>query len=405
MLFCAVELYAYTTISENKRLETSVIIYYDKSGSAIWPAGTETAVANAMNAWNSCGMKFAINNGFDCHGCSSGLVSKNFIVFTDGTRWADDPSQTSVTVITFDGLTPEYILIYLNANLKWSTKSTPGSDEYDVQSVITHELGHAIGLDHSSAGSAMNGPYQPGTVSMRTLNQDDINGAISLYGSTSFTTTTTAPPTATTTIITATTINTGTSTTSGGGGGGGGGDGTESTTTTVSGTTSTNPQSSTTTTVLDNATTTSIQESTTTTSEADNSLCPFIKVLGEARQAELNVLRQFRDNTLAKSSEGVTLITLYYAHCRELTDILSTHPALIKKAQTCILEVIPILRPDALKNGYISLNKNQVQTICRLLNDIQQKSSPDLRKSINIVLNLFESDERLSMLRIKFLRD
>ncbi|MEI6128390.1 MAG: matrixin family metalloprotease, partial [Pseudomonadota bacterium] len=210
LAFYAGNTYAYSTDGDNKRSETSVVIYYDKEGSAVWPAGTETAIANAMSTWNSCGMKFEFFNGGDCSGCSHEILkNKNFIFYT-GESWEKEPAQASVTAIAHDGLTPTYIFIYLNSNLTWSTKSTPDGDEYDVQSVITHELGHAMGLLDSSSGRAMHGPCQAGTIVMRTLNQDDTNGAAFLYGTSSFNTTTTSVLKTTTTTV-------------GGGGGGGGG--------------------------------------------------------------------------------------------------------------------------------------------------------------------------------------
>ena len=54
-------------------------------------------------------------------------------------------------------------------------------DIYAFQGVITHELGHLVGLDHSDqADSVMYFPYHKAGY-QRTLKEDDINGARSLY--------------------------------------------------------------------------------------------------------------------------------------------------------------------------------------------------------------------------------
>jgi len=53
---------------------------------------------------------------------------------------------------------------------------------YDLQSVLTHELGHFFGLDHSSVASAsMTAKTEPGDCEMRTLDADDIAGFCASY--------------------------------------------------------------------------------------------------------------------------------------------------------------------------------------------------------------------------------
>jgi hypothetical protein len=60
----------------------------------------------------------------------------------------------------------------------WYAGSDPtliGTNQYDFQTTVTHELGHALGLGESSAPtSAMSGTLAPGTV-IRTLTTADLN--------------------------------------------------------------------------------------------------------------------------------------------------------------------------------------------------------------------------------------
>lgn len=77
--------------------------------------------------------------------------------------------------------------IVLNPYLISSTKGVPGS--YDLESVVIHELGHALGLGHSailsatmSESTARNGLYGMPVSTDRTLSEDDIAGARALYG-------------------------------------------------------------------------------------------------------------------------------------------------------------------------------------------------------------------------------
>jgi len=55
-------------------------------------------------------------------------------------------------------------------------------DQIDLESVAVHEIGHLLGLDHSSDSNAvMYSKIPPGTVK-RDLAQDDIDGIHALYG-------------------------------------------------------------------------------------------------------------------------------------------------------------------------------------------------------------------------------
>lgn len=61
--------------------------------------------------------------------------------------------------------------------------STPGGTGYDLQNIATHEIGHALGLDHSNSGSATMWPSAgPGSESGRSISADDINGIKAVYG-------------------------------------------------------------------------------------------------------------------------------------------------------------------------------------------------------------------------------
>lgn len=68
------------------------------------------------------------------------------------------------------------------------------SPEHDVQSTLTHELGHFIGLDHTQPDTFTGSPDEswqdttmyartlPGQIIKQTLERDDINGLLAAYG-------------------------------------------------------------------------------------------------------------------------------------------------------------------------------------------------------------------------------
>ena len=64
-------------------------------------------------------------------------------------------------------------------HFEWSTN--PGVGESDVQGVVTHEVGHAIGLGHSFYRDATM-YWTGGDVVLRTLSADDERGTRYLYG-------------------------------------------------------------------------------------------------------------------------------------------------------------------------------------------------------------------------------
>lgn len=72
-----------------------------------------------------------------------------------------------------------------NSSIAFATDGR--SDGFDIQAIATHEIGHFLGLDHTSIVSAtMNPTGGRGTVFPRVLKSDDIIGASTLYPETTF---------------------------------------------------------------------------------------------------------------------------------------------------------------------------------------------------------------------------
>jgi len=88
--------------------------------------------------------------------------------------------------------------IFLNTTFQWSVASGGQTSRFDVLSIMTHEIGHLLGLGHSALGETTSSgggrsvtgkravmfpiAYGPGTIEDRTIEADDIAGITDIYG-------------------------------------------------------------------------------------------------------------------------------------------------------------------------------------------------------------------------------
>lgn len=71
-------------------------------------------------------------------------------------------------------------LVCFNAEQRWKLGFDGNLDVYDLVHTLTHEVGHAIGLDHPGArGHVMSARYDE---TVADLSPGDIAGAVALYG-------------------------------------------------------------------------------------------------------------------------------------------------------------------------------------------------------------------------------
>lgn len=174
-----------TTTSSQKWASPSVTYYVDESGITSMEDDADTsAVYQAFAAWStqSCSNFNFVDGGLRA---SDPGTSANFIRFAhSGSGWPV-PGAIAYTARLSSGGTITSADIFVNDfSLQWSTSGD--LQAFDLQSVITHELGHALGLNHSAdPRTTMYFAGQRGNTFFRSLSEDDIKGLCYLYPSSS----------------------------------------------------------------------------------------------------------------------------------------------------------------------------------------------------------------------------
>ena len=184
---------AYTIITTSSGLQpfwpsTPIPFWINVSGSPQITNGSDfIAVQAAFQTWGSISTSILSFSYMGTTPVSTvGEDGINLVTFVDSSvPMGSDTVAATFSFFTIDStgsLTIEESDIALNPTASFSTSGDPGL--YDLQSVLTHEIGHLIGLDDSGLVSSVMAPYiAPGQVAQRTLTFDDIAGAVWLYGS------------------------------------------------------------------------------------------------------------------------------------------------------------------------------------------------------------------------------
>jgi hypothetical protein len=304
------------------------------------PAGSLSAIQAAMNTWTNVAtssFSFGYNGqtASNAYGVNDGTNLICFGAISEGTTIALNTTwYNSSTGILLDSD------IRFNTSFSWATDGSAAN--IDVQTIILHELGHALALadlyGDSDTAKVMYGYCGAGVIK-RTLAQDDIDGITYIYGNGSTTTTT--------------------------GGGSCPADypvdcyngGCCPANTVCHNEDKTCVGSTTTTAIIDGTCPEGYPidcyngyccPSNTVCSYMpglcinDAGICPLLSLLGEGNP-EIENLRNFRDSTLAQSAVGRKIIQIYYNNADSITAALDKSPALRAVTRRVLETIAPML--------------------------------------------------------------
>jgi hypothetical protein len=143
------------------------------------------AIEHAFQSWTDVsGSNVNLVRGADTTSGSTG-GSGHTITFDETNSSGFFPAGSGIVAITpihymlADGRITDADILFNGNQFTFSTDQTPGT--FDVQDILTHEVGHFIGLDHSPVVSGTMWPYVSQTQWLhRSLSQDDEAGAVAV---------------------------------------------------------------------------------------------------------------------------------------------------------------------------------------------------------------------------------
>lgn len=153
------------------------------NASGITPEQAKEAILAAAEQWDGSELGAQATFVFEGESKQQGAnLGDDVHIVSFDTSWNQDPSLLAVThvwsnanneIVHFD--------IEINADdIEWSTSGDP--NRYDLQNAMTHEFGHALGLEHSDdVEASMASSTMVGEISKRDINPDDEEGLLTLY--------------------------------------------------------------------------------------------------------------------------------------------------------------------------------------------------------------------------------
>ncbi|PWK07879.1 matrixin family metalloprotease [Tumebacillus permanentifrigoris] len=140
---------------------------------------TKQAISTACAQWNNAGAGGLVYQSSFEHSLTSYPMQNNSNDLTRGTR-GDKYLMNTATLVSSS--TNKIVEADIDINVSYPFANDGSSGNYDIGGNVTHELGHLLGLEHTTDTEAtMYGTSTMGETKKRTLEQDNKNGILYLY--------------------------------------------------------------------------------------------------------------------------------------------------------------------------------------------------------------------------------
>ena len=146
--------------------------------------GAKAAVEASFEEWIGWGVPMKVNH-VSVSGPSVVARDQSNRIFWETKNWEYGPDVVAMTISVYNpnsAIVSETDIVFNAVNFKWTTDPAKTTGAFDVQNVVTHEVGHLFGMGHSAGKpeATMYASTPAGEVAKRELSTDDRSGVEAL---------------------------------------------------------------------------------------------------------------------------------------------------------------------------------------------------------------------------------